>query len=54
MNDTSDQITPEAVDAFIERWQDTGGKKRANYQLFLTELCRAQRVGARVPVARLT
>ncbi len=31
---------PEAVDAFIERWTDTGGKERANYQLFLTELCR--------------
>lgn len=28
-----------AVDAFIERWRDTGGKERANYQLFLTELC---------------
>jgi len=28
-----------AVDAFIDRWSDTGGKERANYQLFLTELC---------------
>ena len=27
-----------AVDAFIERWSHTGGKERANYQLFLTEL----------------
>jgi len=27
------------IDAFIERWRDTGGKERANYQLFLTELC---------------
>lgn len=29
----------DTVDAFIERWQDTGGKERSNYQLFLTELC---------------
>ena len=29
-----------AVEAFIERWRETGGKERANYQLFLTELCR--------------
>ena len=27
------------VEAFIDRWRDTGGKERANYQLFLTELC---------------
>ncbi len=26
------------VEAFIDRWRDTGGKERANYQLFLTEL----------------
>ena len=29
----------EVIEAFIERWRDTGGKERANYQLFLTELC---------------
>ena len=28
-----------AVDRFIRRWQGGGGKERANYQLFLTELC---------------
>jgi hypothetical protein len=28
-----------ALDAFIERWRDAGGSERANYQLFLTELC---------------
>ena len=33
------QPNPEAIDAFITRWSDTGGKERANYQLFLTELC---------------
>ncbi len=31
--------SPEAVEDFIERWRDTGGGERANYQLFLTELC---------------
>ncbi|WP_018951355.1 DNA methyltransferase [Thioalkalivibrio sp. AKL12] len=31
---------PEQVEAFIERWRDTGGSERANYQLFLTELCK--------------
>ncbi len=32
-------ISEADVDAFIARWQNTGGKERANYQLFLTELC---------------
>ncbi len=27
------------LDAFIERWQAANGSERANYQLFLTELC---------------
>ena len=48
MNDTGESArttgpalaAPEAIEAFIARWQDTGGKERANYQLFLTELCR--------------
>jgi len=39
MSDDTDKHTPEAVEAFIDRWTDTGGKERANYQLFLTELC---------------
>ena len=41
MNDTSGDSgqAQASVEAFIERWQDTGGKERANYQLFLTELC---------------
>ncbi|MGH8189886.1 MAG: type IIL restriction-modification enzyme MmeI, partial [Rhodanobacteraceae bacterium] len=26
------------IEAFIARWQDVGGRERANYQLFLTEL----------------
>ncbi|WP_038054547.1 DNA methyltransferase [Thioalkalivibrio sp. ALJ1] len=30
---------PEQVEAFLDRWHDTGGSERANYQLFLTELC---------------
>ena len=28
-----------SIDAFIERWSKAGGSERANYQLFLTELC---------------
>jgi len=28
-----------AVDAFIARWRPAGGSERANYQLFLSELC---------------
>ncbi|MBO6669747.1 DNA methyltransferase [Parvibaculum sp.] len=28
----------EKIEAFIERWRDSGGAERANYQLFLTEL----------------
>lgn len=27
------------VETFIQRWQKAGGSERANYQLFLTELC---------------
>ncbi|WP_018875418.1 DNA methyltransferase [Thioalkalivibrio sp. ALE31] len=30
---------PDQVEAFLDRWRDTGGSERANYQLFLTELC---------------
>jgi hypothetical protein len=30
---------PAAVEAFIARWQAAGGSERANYQLFITELC---------------
>lgn len=29
------------IETFITRWQSTGGSERANYQLFLTELCAA-------------
>lgn len=31
-------MTPD-LEAFIARWQPSGGSERANYQLFLTELC---------------
>jgi len=30
---------PGDVEAFIDRWRDSDGLERANYQLFLTELC---------------
>ena len=29
----------EPVDAFISRWQQAEASERANYQMFLTELC---------------
>ncbi|MBL8444665.1 MAG: class I SAM-dependent DNA methyltransferase, partial [Zoogloeaceae bacterium] len=35
----SNASNPPDVDAFITRWQGSGGSERANYQLFLTELC---------------
>lgn len=28
-----------SVQAFIDRWESATGTERANYQLFLTELC---------------
>lgn len=31
--------TPQALAAFLARWQASGGSERANYQLFVTELC---------------
>ena len=30
---------PESIEAFVSRWFAAGGSERANYQLFLTELC---------------
>ncbi|MCK0506845.1 class I SAM-dependent DNA methyltransferase [Aromatoleum anaerobium] len=32
-------MTAPAVESFIQRWHRAGGSERANYQLFLTELC---------------
>ena len=32
-------MTPAEIEAFIQRWAKSGGAERANYQLFLTELC---------------
>lgn len=31
--------SPQHINEFITRWSDSGGSERANYQLFLTELC---------------
>lgn len=36
MLDSSDS---QRTEAFIERWSLSGGAERANYQLFLAELC---------------
>jgi len=35
----SDETNHAAVTVFIERWERSGAAERANYQLFLTELC---------------
>ncbi len=32
-------MPPEAIDAFISRWENSGAAERANYQMFLSELC---------------
>jgi hypothetical protein len=37
--DNPSDPSPERIDAFIARWEGAGGTERANYQLFLTELC---------------
>lgn len=31
--------TPEQIDSFISRWENSGAAERANYQMFLSELC---------------
>ena len=31
--------SPDAVDSFITRWENSGAAERANYQMFLAELC---------------
>jgi hypothetical protein len=31
--------TPEQIDSFITRWENSGAAERANYQMFLSELC---------------
>lgn len=33
------EATPEQITAFIERWERSGAAERANYQMFLSELC---------------
>src|SRR5690606_41524680 len=32
-------MASDTVNAFIDRWRQAGGSERANYQLFLLELC---------------
>lgn len=33
------ELSPSQIDAFIQRWAASGAAERANYQLFLSELC---------------
>jgi len=37
--DTASIPFPAALDAFLTRWRDADGSERANYQLFVGELC---------------
>jgi hypothetical protein len=46
---TTTATTPDAVENFIARWQSSGGAERANYQLFLSELCAVLNVPLRNP-----
>ncbi|MDD3801645.1 MAG: hypothetical protein PHV45_05535 [Desulfuromonas thiophila] len=39
MTQAADSVRAADIDAFIARWQASGGAERANYQLFLTGLC---------------
>ncbi len=39
LDDAPDDTPAAAIEAFISRWQHATGTERANYQLFLTELC---------------
>ncbi len=36
---TDDGLDPALIGAFVTRWSAATGSERANYQLFLTELC---------------
>ena len=40
------------IAAFIRRWEKSGGAERANYQLFLTELCDVLGVNHPEPTVR--
>lgn len=40
---------PDPVDAFVQRWSGVSGSERANYQLFIGELCRLLDVPAPEP-----
>ncbi len=32
-------MPPDAIESFISRWENSGAAERANYQMFLSELC---------------
>ena len=33
------ETAPAGLDDFLTRWEASGGAERANYQIFLSELC---------------
>jgi hypothetical protein len=41
LNDPPEDVglSPDLIETFITRWAGASGTERANYQLFLTELC---------------
>ncbi|MGV3529818.1 MAG: class I SAM-dependent DNA methyltransferase [Flavisolibacter sp.] len=42
-------VTPPTAESFIARWKASGASERANYQLFLTELCELLGVNKPIP-----
>ena len=44
----------DAAEAFIARWSAAGGSERANYQLFIGELCALLGVEAPQPIRRMS
>lgn len=49
MSDHAPPTTAPAIDDFLRRWAASGASERANYQLFLTELCDVLGVGRPEP-----
>lgn len=46
-----EEVESELIEAFISRWQNADGTERANYQIFLTELCEVLGVTKPTPAA---
>ena len=44
ISNNANRMTTDPIQAFIQRWEKSGGAERANYQLFLTQLCEVLQV----------